>query len=200
MGQAIELIVGLGNPGAEYALTRHNVGFWFVDALAEQAGTGFRSDRKLEGDIADAEFAGTRLRLLKPATMMNLSGRSVGKALNYFKIPAERVLCVYDELDLPPGRAKLKFGGGHAGHNGMRSMIEHIGPDFWRIRLGVGHPGDKSRVVGHVLRPASRDEETLIRASVDDALEAATILISRDEQAAQNALHSHRPERPAKGD
>ncbi len=194
MGQPIDMIAGLGNPGAEHAATRHNAGFWFADALAGRSGTGFRSDRKLEADIADATIGGRRVRLLKPMTYMNHSGRAVAKALNYFRIPAENLLCVYDELDLPPGRAKLKFGGGHAGHNGMRSLIEHVGPDFWRIRIGVGHPGDKSRVVGHVLRRAAPDEEQLIIEAIDAALDAAALLIEKDEQAAKNVLHTIRPE------
>ena len=190
MGQPIELIVGLGNPGDEYSRTRHNAGFWFVDAIAATTGANFRQERKLEGEVCDTHVAGERLRLLKPATFMNHSGRSVGKTINYFKIPSERVLCVYDELDLPPGRAKLKFGGGHAGHNGMRSMIEHIGADFWRIRLGVGHPGDKSRVVGHVLHRASSNEEEMMSDAIRHAIDATEMLIRKGEQAAKNALHS----------
>jgi PTH1 family peptidyl-tRNA hydrolase len=190
MGQPIELIVGLGNPGPEYLSTRHNAGFWFVDAVAAQTGATFRPDRKLEGEIADTTFAGQRLRLLKPATFMNHSGRSAARALAYYRIPPEHLLCVYDEIDLPPGRAKLKFAGGHAGHNGMRSMIEHVGADFWRVRLGVGHPGDRSRVVGHVLKRASSDEEAIILETVRDAIDAVAMLIESGEHAAKNALHS----------
>lgn len=192
MGEPIELIIGLGNPGPEYLTTRHNAGFWFVDALAARTGAKFRRDRKLEAEIGETTLGGARVRLLKPTTFMNHSGRAAAKALNYFRIPPEHMLCVYDELDLPPGRAKLKFGGGHAGHNGMRSMIEHVGADFWRIRLGVGHPGDRERVVGHVLKRASEDEEDLIVDSLTAAIDAAEVLIEHGGQAAMNSLHTRR--------
>lgn len=192
MGQPIELIVGLGNPGPEYQATRHNAGFWFVDLLADRTGATFRNDRKLEAQIGDCAFAGQRIRLLKPMTYMNHSGQAVSRTLGYFRIPAERMLVVYDEIDLPAGRAKLRFGGGHAGHNGLRSVIQHAGPDFWRIRLGVGHPGDRERVVGHVLRSASAEEEQLILNTVSDAIDAAALLIEQGEQAAMQSLHSRR--------
>jgi PTH1 family peptidyl-tRNA hydrolase len=191
MGQPIELIAGLGNPDPEYLATRHNAGFWFADALAAKLGATFRNDKKLEGLVADTELDSQRLRLLKPTTFMNHSGRSVAKALNYYKIPSDRLLVVYDELDLPPGRAKLKFDGGHAGHNGMRSIIEHVGSTFWRIRLGVGHPGDRERVVGHVLHRASADEERSILETIAYAIDALGILVGKGEQAAKNDLHSH---------
>ena len=194
MGEPIELIIGLGNPGAEYLMTRHNAGFWFVDALAARTGATFRKDRKLEAEIGETTLGGARVRLVKPTTSMNHSGRAAAKALNYFRIPPEHMLCVYDELDLPPGRAKLKFGGGHAGHNGMRSMIEHVGAEFWRIRLGVGHPGDRDRVVGHVLRRASSSEEERIIESVAAAIDAAEVLIEQGGPAAMNRLHSQKPD------
>ena len=144
-GLPLKLIVGLGNPGTEYATTRHNVGFWFVELLAAANGGRFSTNRKLKGDTAEITIAGHRLRLLRPSTYMNLSGESVGAAANYFKIPTEHVLVAYDELDLTVGRVQLRFEGGAAGHNGVTSVIEHLGPKFWRLRFGVGHPRDLER-------------------------------------------------------
>jgi PTH1 family peptidyl-tRNA hydrolase len=190
MGQPIELIAGLGNPDPEYLATRHNAGFWLVDALASSQGARFTSDRKLEAERAEVELAGARVRLLKPMTYMNHSGRALAKAVNYYKIPLEHVLVAYDEIDLPPGRVKLKLGGGHAGHNGMRSIIEHVGPAFWRIRLGVGHPGQRDRVVGHVLKRASEAEQALIMDGVLRAIESLPILIEHGPERAQNRLHA----------
>src|SRR3970040_1140032 len=134
MSQAIDLIAGLGNPDPEYLMTRHNAGVWFVDALAAQHGARFSADKKVEGQTAEVAIEGQRGRLLKPMTSMNRSGRSVAKALAYYKIPLEHVLVVYDELDLPPGRVQLKFGGGHAGHNGMRSVVADGGDEVSRVR------------------------------------------------------------------
>ena len=121
---------------------------WFVDALAREHGTGFSRERKLQGQSCEVRIAGQRLRLLKPMTYMNLSGESVGAAVNFYKLPIESVLVVYDEIDLPPGTVRLKFNGGTAGHNGVRNIVQHVGKDFWRLRIGVGHPGTKERVVG----------------------------------------------------
>jgi PTH1 family peptidyl-tRNA hydrolase len=148
MGTPIDLIVGLGNPGSEYEATRHNAGFWFVDLLASEHGGRFSSQRKLHGDTAEITVAGQRIRLLKPTTYMNLSGQAVSAAVNYYKIPTEHVLVAYDELDLPPGRVQLKFDGSSAGHNGIGSVIEHVGTKFWRLRFGVGHPRDQSQASG----------------------------------------------------
>jgi peptidyl-tRNA hydrolase, PTH1 family len=192
MGLEIDLIAGLGNPDPAYLTTRHNAGFWFVDALAAECRASFGHDRKLHGDTAEVTLGGSRIRLLKPMTYMNDSGRSIGRALGYYKVPTDRLLVVYDELDLPPGRAQLKFSGGHAGHNGMRSVIEHIGPDFWRLRIGVGHPGQRDRVVGHVLRRASADEEQLIIESIKDGLETLPILLTHGAERAKTHLHSRR--------
>lgn len=192
MGLEIELIAGLGNPDPAYLTTRHNAGFWFVDALASSCNATFSPDRKLHGDTCEVSIGGQRIRLLKPMTYMNESGRSVGRALSYYKIPPERLLVAYDELDLPPGRAQLKHAGGHAGHNGMRSVIDHVGPEFWRLRIGVGHPGQRDRVVGHVLRRASSDEERLILASIRDGLETLPILLAHGAERAKTHLHSRR--------
>jgi PTH1 family peptidyl-tRNA hydrolase len=190
MKQPIELIAGLGNPDPEYLATRHNAGFWMVDAIAAEHGQQFSGNKKLEADTAEVTIAGTRVRLIKPMTWMNESGRALARATAYFKIPAERVLVVYDELDLPPGRAQLRFSGGHAGHNGMRSVIQHIGSEFWRIRIGVGHPGDRSKVTGHVLRRASGTEEDLITGSIRRAIDVLPILIEQGGDIAKNRLHA----------
>lgn len=200
MGQRIELIVGLGNPDPEYLTTRHNAGFWLVDLLAAEHDTRFSGDRKLEGERAEVVVAGQRIRLLKPMTYMNESGRSVAKAVNYFKIPLENMLVVYDEIDLPAGRAQLKFDGGHAGHNGIRNVIEHVGAAFWRIRLGVGHPGRRERVVSHVLRRASEDEEALILGSVRKAVDVLPTLIEQGTERAKNLLHAPPAEPPVESD
>lgn len=203
MGQPIDLIVGLGNPDPEYLATRHNAGFWLVDALATAHGARFSANRKLDGDTAEITLAGQRVRLLKPMTYMNESGRAVGKAMAFFKIPAERVLVVYDELDFAPGRAQLKFAGGHAGHNGMRSVIATIGPDFWRIRIGVGHPGDKSKVTGHVLKRAPASETEVIMQSIRAAIDILPVLIEHGGERAKTKLHTAAdepggPEEPGK--
>jgi PTH1 family peptidyl-tRNA hydrolase len=198
MQQRLDLIVGLGNPGPEYLLTRHNAGFWFIDALADRHGARFSRDKKLLGESAEVTIAGTRVRLLKPQTFMNLSGQSVAAALAYYKISPEHLLVVYDEIDLPAGRVRLKFDGGHAGHNGIRNIIEHVGAGFWRVRLGVGHPGrgQKNQVVGHVLNRAPADEEKLILEGVGAALDIVPVIIEQGAQRAQNRLHSAKPEGP----
>jgi PTH1 family peptidyl-tRNA hydrolase len=198
MQQRLDLIVGLGNPGPEYLLTRHNAGFWFADALADRCGARFSRDKKLGGESTEVTIAGARIRLLKPQTFMNLSGQSVAAAVAYYKIAPEHVLVVYDEIDLPAGRVRLKFDGGHAGHNGIRNIIEHIGAGFWRIRLGVGHPGrgQKNQVVGHVLNRAPADEEKLILEGVGAALDIVPVILEQGAQRAQNRLHSAKAEEP----
>lgn len=201
MGTPIDLIVGLGNPGPEYEATRHNAGFWFVDLLAREHGASFSRERKLQGEAAEISVAGHRIRLLKPATYMNLSGQSVGAAVSYYKIPTEHVLVAYDELDLPPGRMQLKFDGSSAGHNGISSVIEHIGTNFWRLRFGVGHPrdaeqarGGRKNVVDHVLKRASGTEETLLRENLREAADALPVLLEHGAERAKNRLHTRKPE------
>lgn len=201
MGNPLDLIVGLGNPGAEYQVTRHNAGFWFVDLLAREHGGTFSANRKLGGESAEVRIAGQRIRLLKPMTYMNLSGQSVAATVRYYKIPLDRVLVAYDELDLPTGRAQLRFGGGSAGHNGVASVIEHVGPDFWRLRFGVGHPREhgstgRDEVVDHVLKRASRSEEELIVDSIAAAAAAIPVMIELGAERAKNQLHSRKPSRP----
>lgn len=190
MGQPLDLIAGLGNPDPEYLTTRHNAGFWLVDILAREHDASFTANKKLEAEATEITLAGQRIRLLKPTTYMNESGRALARAVSYFKIPTERVLVCYDELDLPPGRARLKFGGGHAGHNGLRSVMAHLGAEFWRLRIGVGHPGDRSRVTGHVLRRAPASEEEMILATIRRAIEVLPILLGQGAERAMNQLHT----------
>jgi PTH1 family peptidyl-tRNA hydrolase len=193
MGTPLSLIVGLGNPGAEHQKTCHNAGFWFVDALADRARAEFRSDSKFHGAVANCALAGRSVWLLKPTTYMNRSGLAVSAFVNYFKIELAAVLVVYDELDLPPGTARLKFGGGHAGHNGMRDVITHLGDEFWRLRLGIGHPGDKNQVIDHVLDRPKPEEERAIRAAIADGLDVLPVLIEQGGERAMNQLHRRSP-------
>jgi PTH1 family peptidyl-tRNA hydrolase len=201
MGTQIDLIVGLGNPGAEYAATRHNAGFWFADLLADEHDGSFSRNRKLQGEIGEIKIGAHRIRLLKPTTFMNLSGQSVSAAVSYYKIPIEHVLVAYDELDLPAGRAQLKFDGGTAGHNGVGSIVEHLGSKFWRLRFGVGHPRDRERsasgraqVVDHVLKRASQTEETAIRDSLREAAAILPVLLEQGAERAKNRLHTRKEE------
>ncbi len=187
--EAIRLIVGLGNPGDEYAGTRHNAGFWFVDELARRHGGLFKPERKFSGDLALARVDGREVRLFKPMTFMNRSGAAVRAVAAYLKIPPEGILVAHDELDLPPGTARLKLGGGHGGHNGLRDAMAHLGPEFWRLRLGIGHPGHRAEVIDYVLSRPSRDDESLIMESVDSAADAMPVLLIKGDQHAMNQLH-----------
>jgi PTH1 family peptidyl-tRNA hydrolase len=200
MGTQIDLIVGLGNPGKEYEATRHNAGFWFVDLLAREHGASFSHNRKVNGDTAEISIAGHRIRLLKPMTYMNLSGQSVAAATHYFKIPVEQMLVAYDELDLPPGRVQLKFDGGGAGHNGIGSVIEHLGTKFWRLRFGVGHPrdaeqqsGGRKQVIDHVLKRANAAEDTAIRDTLRQAADLLPALLEQGAERVMNRLHTRKP-------
>src|SRR5450631_4727845 len=143
-GHPLRIVVGLGNPGPEHLLTRHNAGFWCVDLIARRHGGEFRDYRKYSGETARIAVAGQEVVLLKPTTYMNRSGLSIRQLSDFYKVPAMDILVVHDELDLPVGTARLKFGGGHGGHNGLRDAIAHIGDEFWRMRIGIGHPGNKA--------------------------------------------------------
>lgn len=191
-GTPLKVIVGLGNPGPEHLLTRHNAGFWFVDALARKTNVRFRSHTRFHGEISRCQVSGTDLELLKPQTYMNRSGIAVRSICDYLKVPPSQVLVVHDELDLPTGVARLKFGGGAGGHNGLKDTITHIGPDFWRLRLGVGHPGDRSQVIDHVLRRATAEEESAIMQSIDLALEVLPIFLEQSSEKAMNRLHTQK--------
>ena len=193
----IRMIVGLGNPGPEYAQTRHNAGFWLVDLLAERHGGRFRTERKFAAELATVSIQGAEVLLLKPQTFMNRSGSSVQAAAAYLKIPVEQILVGHDELDLSPGDARLKQGGGHGGHNGLRSMISHLGPGFWRLRVGIGHPGNRAEVIDYVLQRASREDEALIQEAVADSADVIPILLGSGDQPAMHKLHSRgTPPRP----
>ena len=188
---ALRLIVGLGNPGAEYLRTRHNVGFWFVDALAERESARFGFDNKLHAESTRVRLGDEQIWLLKPTTFMNKSGLAVSAALRYYKIEPEQMLVVHDDLDLPPGVARLKFDGGHGGQNGLRDIVAHLGHGkFHRLRIGIGHPGHKDRVTPWVLgRAGARDEEAII----DSLIAAQAVLplaLAGDFNEAMKRLHT----------
>jgi PTH1 family peptidyl-tRNA hydrolase len=192
MGTAIRLIVGLGNPGQEYEATRHNAGFWWVDELARLHPTSFRADNKFHGLVAKVALHGHEVYLLKPQTFMNVSGRAVGALAQFFKIEADQVLVVHDELDLPPGSAKLKLGGGHGGHNGLKDIIAHLGTKgFWRLRIGIGHPGERNEVSNFVLNAPRKEEQALIDGALQRAQDVAPLIIEGKMEAAMLKLHSN---------
>lgn len=188
-GTPLKVIVGLGNPGPEHLLTRHNAGFWFVDAIASKWGGRFRSHTRFQGDICRVPFGGQEITLLKPMTYMNRSGLSVRAIADYLKVAPAEIMVAHDELDLPVGDARFKLGGGHGGHNGLRDIITHLGADFWRLRVGVGHPGDRSQVIDYVLHRASADEEDKILEAVANALHNLPIFIEQGSERAMNGLH-----------
>ncbi|HYW91705.1 MAG TPA: aminoacyl-tRNA hydrolase [Gammaproteobacteria bacterium] len=196
-GAGVDAIVGLGNPGGQYALTRHNVGFWVVDLLARQHGAGFRRQRRLHGEHVRIELDGRPVHLLKPETYVNRSGQAVQGLAAYFGLQPDRILVVHDDLDLPPGIVRLKRGGGHGGHNGLRDVIRHLGSDFLRLRIGIGHPGDRGRVIDYVLSPPAAAEEDLILEAVAAGVDALSTLFGQGFERAQQELNS-RPS-PAAG-
>jgi PTH1 family peptidyl-tRNA hydrolase len=187
----VQLIVGLGNPGAEYEQTRHNAGFWFVDELARAAGCSLRTEARFHAEVGRCTLHGQDCRLQKPTTFMNRSGQSVAALAKFLRIPPAEILVVHDELDLPPGTVRLKRGGGHGGHNGLRDLIAHLGTqDFLRLRLGVGHPGDRDKVVDYVLHRPSREERELIDAAMTRALEVMPLAVTGEFERAMHKLHS----------
>jgi PTH1 family peptidyl-tRNA hydrolase len=188
---AIRLIVGLGNPGREYESTRHNIGFWWVDELARLQQLNFRSESKFHGLTARGQLHGHEVFLLKPQTFMNVSGRSVAALAQFYKIAPAEMLVVHDELDLPPGVARLKIGGGHGGHNGLKDIIAHLDSrDFWRLRIGIGHPGDRAEVANYVLDDPRREERELIGEAMHKAQDIAHLVIEGKTEAAMLKLHS----------
>jgi PTH1 family peptidyl-tRNA hydrolase len=194
----IRLMVGLGNPGTEYEHTRHNAGFWFIDEVARQLKTALAPDRSYVGLVARVNLPGGPLWLLEPMTFMNLSGKSVAALARFFKIAPEEILVAHDELDLMPGQLKMKLGGSHAGHNGLKDIQAQLGsPDFWRLRLGIGHPGVKAEVINHVLRKPPAAEREAIDQSIVQALGALDLLIAGDMDRAILKIHA-RPPRPKK--
>ena len=170
MAEPIRLVVGLGNPGADYAATRHNAGFWWIERFAAECGARLAPESRFHALCARGKYSGHEIFLAAPQTFMNASGRAVAAIAHYYKIPPAQILLVYDELDLQPGTAKLKFGGGHGGHNGVKDTKQALASaDFWRLRLGIGHPGDRNAVVDYVLKPPGRSD----REAIDDAISAS---------------------------
>jgi PTH1 family peptidyl-tRNA hydrolase len=190
----LRLIVGLGNPGPEHARTRHNAGFRFVDVLADRERARFGLESKLFGETTKVDIGGRAVWLLKPATFMNLSGKSIAAALRYWKIAPEEMLVAHDELDLPPGTARLKFEGGHGGQNGLRDTMRLLGHGgFHRLRIGIGHPGHKDRVTPWVLGRAGRDDEAAIERAIDDAISVLPLAVEGNFMDAMTRLHTPRP-------
>lgn len=192
----IEVIAGLGNPGAEYRDTRHNAGFWLLDALARELGAVFKPERRFQAETARATLDGHACHLLKPVTFMNRSGQAVAALARYYRVPLEHLLVVHDEIDLPAGTARLKRGGGHGGHNGLRDVIEVFdgATGFLRLRLGVGRPASSDEVVSYVLRPPSAADRALIRTAIDDAIAVLPLVAAGQTERAMNRLHRRQNE------
>ena len=188
----IRLIVGLGNPGQAYEGTRHNAGAFFIAELARRAGVTLSTEAKFFGQMARITLANKDLRLLVPSTFMNESGKSVAAAANFFRIPPDEILIAHDELDIPPGQARFKQGGGHGGHNGLRDIIPALGgkQDFHRLRIGIGHPGHASKVSGYVLAKPSVGDRQAIDQIIDEAVDALPLLLNGDAVKAMTRLHS----------
>lgn len=186
-----KLIVGLGNPGPEYKYTRHNVGAWFVHALAHKYNAVFKADKKFHGDVAEIVIKGHKVRLLFPTTFMNLSGISVRSVCDYYQIDPEEVLVAHDELDLDVGDVRLKFSGGHGGHNGLRDSAQHIGKNYWRLRIGVGHPGNKKQVSNFLTKNKTPDkEEEMILVGIEKMLKLFEYLMTEGYEKTMLKLHS----------
>ena len=191
---AFELVVGLGNPGPDYARTRHNAGFWFAEAFGRERGAAFSPDRRLSAVTGAVRVGGRKVNVAMPSGFMNNSGQGVAAVARFYKIDPTKVLVAHDELDLPPGEIRLKRGGGHGGHNGLRDVVPRLGSsDFWRLRIGIGHPGHKSAVSGYVLRRAPADQQRLIDEAVELALREADTLVDGDVNVAMKAINGHRP-------
>ena len=193
----IKLFVGLGNPGPDYEATRHNAGFWWIDALARELKVNLVPERSYYGLAGRTSVNGQSVWLLQPQTFMNLSGKSVASLARFFKIQPEEILVVHDELDLPPGQVKLKRGGSHAGHNGLRDIHAQLGsPDYWRLRIGIGHPGVKAEVANWVLKKPAPDQRTLIEDSIAHSLKAHAAMLAGDMDKATLLVHTTKPPRP----
>jgi len=188
-GEAIKLLVGLGNPGTEYARTRHNAGFQLVDELAARHQAVFRSEPRHRGELARARIGAAELWLLKPMSYMNHSGDAVQSVASFYKVPLASILVAYDELDFPTGVVRLKQGGGAAGHNGLRDVIAQMGEGFWRLRIGIGHPGDRSQVLDYVLGRPPAAEGELLATAVRAAADIVPVLLEQGAQVAMQLLH-----------
>lgn len=187
---SVSVIVGLGNPGDKYAATRHNVGVWLLEQIARANGGNLKAEKKVMGEVCQISMAYNNIRLFRPATYMNESGQAVRRMLDFYKLDPERMLVMHDELDIPPGDVRLKMGGGHGGHNGLRDIISHCGKDFMRLRIGIGHPGHKSQVSGFVLKPPGKAEQQLIENALPDAERAIEKLLGEGLEKAMHFLHS----------
>ena len=193
----IKLFVGLGNPGAEYEATRHNAGFWWTNALARELKVSPALDKNYHGRVARTTVSGQTVWVLEPLTFMNVSGKSVAALARFFKIAPEEILVAHDELDIVPGQAKLKFGGSHAGHNGLRDIHAQLGTgDYWRLRLGVGHPGVKSEVIDWVLKKPSQEHRVAIEDSIARSLKAMPALLAGEMEKATMLIHTSAAPRP----
>lgn len=186
----IRLLVGLGNPGPDYADTRHNAGFWLVDAFARAHHAELRPERRFHGRVARLRVDGREVWLMEPETYMNASGQAVQALAAYYRLAPGEILVVHDELDLPPGTARLKRGGGAGGHNGLKDIIARLGPEFWRLRLGIGHPGQRDQVVDYVLRRPPREEAEQIGDAIDRSLKILPLVLAGDLETAMHRLHT----------
>jgi PTH1 family peptidyl-tRNA hydrolase len=189
-GLPLRVVVGLGNPGAEHAATRHNAGFWFIDELARRHEGLLKPEHRYNGDAGRITIAGVALWLLKPMAYMNRSGLSIRSICDYLRVPGEQVLVVHDDLDLPPGIARLKRGGGAGGHNGLKDVISHLGEDFWRLRVGIGHPGSRDDVIDYVLERPSEVDERLMREAIELAVSEFPRLVTDGAEIMMNRLHA----------
>lgn len=193
----IRLFVGLGNPGPDYDGTRHNAGFWWLDGVAHALNVTLHMDKSHHGLVARTSVGGETVWLLAPQTFMNLSGKSVASLAHFFKIPPQDILVAHDDLDIVPGEAKLKLGGSHAGHNGLRDIHAQLGTDqYWRLRLGIGHPGNKAEVIHWVLKKPSLDHRIAIDQAIERSLKALPALLSGDMAQATRLIHTSKPPRP----
>ncbi len=193
----IRLVVGLGNPGADYVDTRHNAGAWLLDEIAAERGVALRPEKRDNAELGKFRYGGRDILLQKPLTFMNRSGQAVGSLARYFKIAPEQMLILHDELDLPPGTNRLKQGGGHGGHNGLRDLINHLGGrEFFRLRIGIGHPGDAKQVIDYVLKKPSVADRAAIDAANRDTLAVMPLIFDGRIDKAMQALHTVEPEPP----
>ena len=186
---SISLIVGLGNPGTEYAQTRHNAGFWYIERLAQRYGISLKSESRFHGWTGRGQIEGHDVRLLLPSTFMNRSGQAVVPMAKFFQVTADQLLIAHDELDLASGVIRLKSGGGHGGHNGLRDIVPHLGAEFHRLRIGIGHPGHRDKVTGHVLRKAPTAEQALLDQALDEALRLTDLIVAGNISQAMNQIN-----------
>jgi len=186
----LSIIAGLGNPEDRYERTLHNAGFWFVDGVARKFGGCFRYEKRFDADCCKVSIEGSDVWLVKPQSYMNQSGGPIRSVIDYYRLHVSDLLVAHDEIDLPPGTVRLKEGGGHGGHNGLRDIVRHCGAHFMRLRLGVGHPGDKDQVTGYVLKRASADVERAVEDNIDDAIAVLPLLVNDGLSAAMKKLHT----------